>query len=135
MRRQYPFHLIEPKWQSLWDEQQTFRAWNPGDAVPRDHPFAQRHSCRQSRRPNCRPNFTSSTCSPTRRGAGLHVGHPEGYTATDILARYRRARGFNVLHPMGWDAFGLPAEQYAVKTGQHPRKTTEAEHRHLQAPD
>ncbi|HXE42952.1 MAG TPA: class I tRNA ligase family protein, partial [Candidatus Baltobacteraceae bacterium] len=62
---------------------------------------------------------------PYPSGAGLHVGHPEGYTATDILARYKRAQGFNVLHPMGWDAFGLPAEQYAVKTGQHPRKTTE----------
>ena len=63
---------------------------------------------------------------PYPSGAGLHVGHPEGYTATDILTRYRRACGFNVLHPMGWDAFGLPAEQYAIKTGQHPRKTTEA---------
>jgi len=62
---------------------------------------------------------------PYPSGAGLHVGHPEGYTATDILARYRRAQGFNVLHPMGWDSFGLPAEQYAVKTGQHPRITTE----------
>ena len=62
---------------------------------------------------------------PYPSGAGLHVGHPEGYTATDILARYKRALGFNVLHPMGWDAFGLPAEQYAVKTGQHPRQTTE----------
>jgi leucyl-tRNA synthetase len=62
---------------------------------------------------------------PYPSGTGLHVGHPEGYTATDILARYKRAQGFNVLHPMGWDAFGLPAEQYAVKTGQHPRKTTE----------
>ena len=62
---------------------------------------------------------------PYPSGAGLHVGHPEGYTATDILARYKRSLGLHVLHPMGWDAFGLPAEQYAIKTGQHPRKTTE----------
>ena len=63
---------------------------------------------------------------PYPSGAGLHVGHPEGYTATDILCRYKRMRGFNVLHPMGWDAFGLPAEQYAVQTNTHPRITTQA---------
>ena len=72
-------------------------------------------------RPN--PNTTCWTCSPTP-GAGLHVGHPEGYTATDIVARFKRMNGFNVLHPMGWDSFGLPAEQYAIKTGQHPSVTT-----------
>ncbi|MDB6064420.1 MAG: leucyl-tRNA synthetase [Pedosphaera sp.] len=118
-RKQYPFDLIEPKWQAIWDRQQTFRAWNPGETPPKEHPFAQRHL-------SMPPKYYVLDMFPYPSGAGLHVGHPEGYTATDILARYRRAVGYNVLHPMGWDAFGLPAEQYAVKTGQHPRQTTEA---------
>ena len=102
----YPFQAIEPKWQRYWDEHQTFRTSDAADAK--------------------QPKYYVLDMFPYPSGAGLHVGHPEGYTATDILARYKRMRGFNVLHPIGWDAFGLPAEQYAIKTGTHPRATTEA---------
>ena len=127
MRRQYPFHLIEPKWQGNWEAGQIFRAWNPGDTLPEGHPFARRHGLAGKIAEQSLPRkFYILDMFPYPSGAGLHVGHPEGYTATDILARYQRARGCNVLHPMGWDAFGLPAEQYAIRTGQHPRKTTEA---------
>jgi leucyl-tRNA synthetase len=98
----YPFAEIEPTWQRHWETHRTFRAED----------FAER------------PKFYCLDFFPYPSGSGLHVGHLEGYTATDMLCRYKRMRGFNVLHTVGWDAFGLPAEQYAVKTGVHPSITT-----------
>ncbi len=109
-RKPYPFDTFEPKWQSYWAENKTFRTPGPGEEG-----FDA-----------SKPKYYILDMFPYPSGEGLHVGHPEGYTATDIVGRYRRMNGYNVLHPMGWDAFGLPAEQYAIKTGQHPRITTEA---------
>jgi len=103
----YPFETIEPKWQKYWDENKTFKTFeNP--AVPKD------------KRRYVLDMF------PYPSGQGLHVGHPEGYTATDIYCRYLRMNGFNVLHPMGFDSYGLPAENYAIQTGTHPAVTTAA---------
>ena len=102
MSRKYDHLAIEPKWQQYWDKNKTFKV----ELDPK------------------KPKYYILDMFPYPSGEGLHVGHPLGYTATDILARYKRMQGFNVLHPMGWDAFGLPAEQYAVETGTHPTDTT-----------
>jgi len=99
----YDFGKIESKWQRYWTENQTFKAHNNSE----------------------KPKFYVLDMFPYPSGAGLHVGHPLGYIASDIYARYKRHKGFNVLHPQGYDSFGLPAEQYAIQTGQHPSKTTE----------
>ena len=99
----YQFNKIEKKWQQYWDENKTFKTSNDLD----------------------KPKYYVLDMFPYPSGVGLHVGHPEGYTATDIMARYKRMKGHNVLHPMGWDSFGLPAENYAIKTGTHPQITTE----------
>ena len=100
---EYNFKQIETKWQELWKQRKTYK-------VEVD---------------NSRPKYYVLDMFPYPSGAGLHVGHPLGYIASDIYSRYKRLCGFNVLHPMGYDAFGLPAEQYAIQTGQHPAVTTE----------
>ena len=100
---EYNFKQIETKWQKLWEQRKTYH-------VEVD---------------NSRPKYYVLDMFPYPSGAGLHVGHPLGYIASDIYSRYKRLCGFNVLHPMGYDAFGLPAEQYAIQTGQHPAVTTE----------
>jgi leucyl-tRNA synthetase len=100
----YPFHEIEHKWQAFWAKKQTFKAQELND----------------------KPKYYVLDMFPYPSGAGLHVGHPLGYIASDIVTRYKRHKGFNVLHPQGYDSFGLPAEQYAIQTGQHPAITTKA---------
>ena len=99
----YNFNDIEKKWQNYWAKNKTFKASNTSN----------------------KPKYYVLDMFPYPSGAGLHVGHPLGYIASDIYARYKRHKGFNVLHPQGYDSFGLPAEQYAIQTGQHPAVTTE----------
>lgn len=114
---QYHPEKIEKKWQQYWAENQTFRAQNPQEMVSANAPSA-------GNKQGAKPPYYVLDMFPYPSGAGLHVGHPLGYIASDIYARYKRLKGFNVLHPMGYDSFGLPAEQYAIQSGTHPAKTT-----------
>ncbi|MEJ2664421.1 MAG: class I tRNA ligase family protein, partial [Spirochaetia bacterium] len=110
----YEFTKIEKKWQAYWDEHKTFAVGEDPSIPPEKRIYVL-------------------DMFPYPSSAGLHVGHPEGYTATDIYSRYMRMNGYHILHPMGYDSFGLPAENYAIKTGTHPKATTEDNIRRFEA--
>ncbi|HQZ64799.1 MAG TPA: leucine--tRNA ligase [Planctomycetaceae bacterium] len=118
----YDAKRIESHWQQYWETHQTFRT---EDTIPVGRSVSDRQPADSQLNDEPKKKLYVLDMFPYPSGSGLHVGHPEGYTATDIVCRYSRMKGMNVLHPMGWDAFGLPAEEHAVKTGTHPRETTE----------
>src|ERR1035437_2644304 len=120
----YPFGEIEKKWQKHWADHKTFRAQTPSPALYSVALAKEEGEGRGEGQAEVKPKYYALDMFPYPSGAGLHVGHPLGYIASDIVSRYKRLKGFNVLHPMGYDSFGLPAEQYAIQTGQHPELTT-----------